>query len=345
MIMVATGDLHSTGKTPRARLDSLPQALWLKRDEILQICRDHEAKFLLLPGDVFDYPYQSYQTFIEVWRWMGALDDNGTEVLAVYGQHDLWHHSLETASNTALGALANVEVVKILGADPYRKGNFHFYGASWEEEIPSIVDLTKVNILLIHKTISPKKPWGTAKEGVDYVSPEVLYDKDWFDFVVCGDWHGQFYWRSKADTHILNPGALARKTGGYEDYDRHPSIVLWDTDENDVEEVLLDSAKPSEEILTREQIEVLVKHTKRMKDFTSRLKAGGGAIGPKYMVHLVVEMNRLRKEGALDSDVESRILETIEASTYKDLLSQELARHGKEKEKPRRRKKVIRAGR
>ena len=342
MIVVATGDLHSTGRSPRARLDNLPRALWEKRDEILRTCRTYEAKFLLLPGDVFDYPYQSYQIFISVWRWMEELRGNGTEVLAVYGQHDLWHHSLETAYNTALGGLAEVGIVKILGKEPYRREGFHFYGASWEEEIPAIKDLSKVNVLLIHKTISPKKPWVTAKEGVDYVSPEVLYDKDWFDFVVCGDWHGQFYWRSKANTHIVNPGALARKTGGYEDYDRHPSIVLWDTDENDVEEVLLESARPSEEVLTREQIEVLVKHTKRMKEFTSRLKAGGGAIGPKYMVHLVAELNRLRKEKILDSSVENKILEAIDASMYKNLLSQELEKYGEEEKKPKRRKKIAR---
>lgn len=340
MIIVAAGDLHSTGKTPRARLDNLPQALWLKRDEILQTCRTYEAKFLLLPGDVFDYPYQSYQIFITIWRWLEALRENKTEALAVYGQHDLWHHSLETAYNTALGGLADVGIVRILGKEPYRRGDFHFYGASWGEEIPSIVDITKKNVLLIHRTISPKKPWATAKEGVDYVSPEVLYDKDWFDFVVCGDWHGQFYWRSKANTHIVNPGALARKTGGYEDYDRHPSIVIWDTEENDVEEILLDSARPSEEVLTREQIEVLVKHTKRMKEFTSRLKAGGGAMGPKYMTHLVTEMNRLRKEGVLDSSVESKILETINASMYKDLLSQEIEEHGKDKKKLKRGKEA-----
>lgn len=342
MIIVCTGDLHSTGKNTRARTDNLPAALWLKRDEILRTCRTYEAKFLLLPGDVFDYPYQSYQIFIAVWRWMEELRENETEVLAVYGQHDLWHHSMDTAHNTALGGLAEIGIVKILGASPYRRHGIDFYGASWEEDIPTIKDTSRKNVLLIHKTISPRKPWTTAKEGVDYVSPEVLYDKDWFNLAVCGDWHGQFYWRSKADTHIINAGALARKTGGYEDYDRHPSIVIWDTDENDIQEVLLGSAKPSEEVLTREHIEVLVKRTSRMKEFTSRLKAGGNAIGPKYMVHLVVELNRLRKEGALDRNVEGNILEAIDASVYKDLLSQEVAKYGKVEKKRKRRKKIAR---
>ncbi|GAF71046.1 unnamed protein product, partial [marine sediment metagenome] len=181
------------------------------------------------------------------------------------------------------------------------------------------------NVLVIHKMIAPRKPWGTAKEGKDYDSPEMLYNNDpWFDFVLCGDWHGQFYWRSKADTHIVNPGALARKTGGKEDYDRHPSIVLWDTKDNDIEEIPLESALPSEEVLTREHIKSAVKHTKKMKEFTSRIKTGGGSLGPGYMKKLVETLGRMKAEGTLAIGPERKILEAIDHSQFKAAINQEL---------------------
>ena len=180
------------------------------------------------------------------------------------------------------------------------------------------------NVLAIHKMIAPRKPWGTAKEGVDYDNPEELLKQDWFNLVLCGDWHGQFHWRSKADTHIINPGALARKTGGKEDYDRHPAVILWDTKTNDIEEILLDSALPSEEVLTREHIESAVKHTKKMKEFTARIKTGGGSLGPGYMKKLVEQLERMKAEKTLPIGVERKILEAIDHSQYKSQINQEL---------------------
>ena len=44
----------------------------------------------------------------------------------------------------------------------------------------------------------------------------------------------------------------------------------------------------------------------------------------------------------VDSDIESNILETIDSSMYKDLLSQEVAKHGEKETKSRRRKKKVR---
>jgi hypothetical protein len=117
---------------------------------------------------------------------------------------------------------------------------------------------------------------------------------------------------------------LARKTGGKEDYDSHPSVVLWDTEANDIEEIILESALPSEEVLTREHIESAVKHTKKMKEFTARIKTGGGSLGPGYMRKLVETLERMKAEGTLAVGVERKILKAIDHSQYKQAINMEL---------------------
>jgi DNA repair exonuclease SbcCD nuclease subunit len=327
-------DTHIMSRNPKARIDHLPTAIFNKLDEVRKIVEENHVSIVLIAGDVFDYPYQSYKTWIKAYFKFKAIKKYMSppiKVFVVFGQHDLYFQRLDEAMDkTALGALARMGAVHVLdNEEPYRyksgKKNYHFYGMSYGQPIPKIKNtMGATNILVAHKMIAPRKPWGTAKEGKDYESPETLYDKDWFDFVLCGDWHGDFVWRSKADTYIVNPGALARKTGGKEDYDRRPSIVLWDTKSNDIELIPLDSANPSEEVLTREHIESAVKHTKKMKEFTSRIKTGGGSLGPGYMRKLVETLERMKAEDELPRGVERKILEAVDHSQYKQAINQEL---------------------
>lgn len=312
------GDTHVTGRNPKARLDHLPSVIWVKFKEIREIIKEEKVDLVLIPGDVFDYPYQSYKILLRLHFMFKSFK---VPVGAVYGQHDLIGRRLEDARDTtALGALSKLGSVTILTDQPlkirHKRQDFHIYGASCEEPIPEIQDIEATNILVIHRMIAPRKPWTTAKEGRDYDNPEVLYDKDWYDLVLCGDWHGQFYWRSKADTHVVNPGAFIRKTGGYEDYDRHPCVGIWDSIDNDIQEYLLGSAKPSEQVLTREHIESTIKHTKGMTEFTNRLKAGGSNLGPGYLANVSRQMVEMRRKEKLPAGVERKILEALEANHY-----------------------------
>jgi DNA repair exonuclease SbcCD nuclease subunit len=336
MKILGMTDTHIMSRNPRARTDHLPTAIFRKLDEVIEIVTERGVGVVIIAGDVFDYPYQSYKTLLKAhFRFvhMESLMQPPAYILAVFGQHDLYFQRLEEATQkTALGALSTLGSVKILGTNPlryshlenFKKQNIHFYGLSYGQPIPKIKNSMATNVLVAHKMIAPRKPWGTAKEGKDYESPEKLYDKNWFDFVLCGDWHGQFLWRSKADTHIVNPGALARKTGGKEDYDRHPTVVLWTTETNDIEEIPLETAKPSEEVLTREHIDSAVKHTKKMREFTARIKTGGGSLGPGYMRKLVESLKNLKEQGELPIGVEKKILQAVDFSQYKDAINQEL---------------------
>lgn len=329
---LALTDPHCTSHQPRARLDNFSEAIFKKLDEVAKICKENKVEIVLIAGDMFDYPYQAYRILIKLYFKLKKIKENlsGPKlILCVYGQHDLWFHRLEEAvDTTALGALVRLGVVKILTDDPlkfkYKGERIHYYGSSYGEPIPQIKDVTATNVLVIHKMIAPRQPFKTAVEGKDYESPEMLYSKDWFDLVVCGDWHQQFYWRSKANTHIINPGALARKTGGYEDYDRHPTIVLWDSRDNEIDEILLESAKPSEEVLTKAHLETIVKHTEKMKNFCERLRAGGSSLGPGYLRNLARQLSELKDKRVITKGVESKILEAIEHSNYKQMLNMEL---------------------
>lgn len=333
MRLLLIGDPHITSKNPKARLDTLAEAQKRKFDEIENIAEDYKVRAILISGDVFDYPYQGYQTFIYYLLWFQKLMHKGHRIFTVFGQHDLFFHSLESTESTALGALFNLGAINLAWEKPQivassiasrnPNNDVWIYGCSFGEDIPNKLDKPGKHVLIIHKTIAPTAPWYGAKEDKDYYSPSEVYDKGMYDLILCGDWHGQFYWRSKGDTHILNPGALVRKTGGYEDYYRHPTVAIWDTVENEVEEILLQSAKPSEEVITREHLEALVKKTKRLKEFTERLKAGGSSLGPSYLVNLMKAIERAKSQRYLDDDAIEKIREAINHSAYKSLLGGE----------------------
>lgn len=325
MRLLLIGDPHFTSKNPRARLDNLPEAQKAKIEEIIRIIEKHKVKAVLISGDIFDTPYQGYPTLI---YYFFKLQEMNCRIFTVFGQHDLFFHSLESKESTALGALFNLGAINIAWEKPQllmNKERIWIYGCSYGEEIPQKLNKPGKHILIIHKSIAPTPPWHGAKEDKDYYSPSRVYDKGMYDLVLCGDWHGQFYWRSKGDTHILNPGSLVRKTGGYEDYYRHPTVVIWDTKTNEIEEILLKSAKPSEEILTREHLESLLKKTKRLKEFSERLKAGGSSLGPSYLTNLLKAIERAKQKHIINESVIENIKEAIDHSAYKHLLGGENA--------------------
>lgn len=348
MRFLLIGDTHFTGKNPVARMDFLPDAQTAKLDELADLIKKENIGSVLLAGDVFDYPYQSYPILVKVWKWFLFFKYSGCWPFAVYGQHDLWNHNIESRASTALGALEAMGVVNILNAKPFvieaEDQPIHMYGASYGEDIPEIKDTSTINILIIHKTIVPTKPWPTAEEGKDYVTPKILYKKDWFDLVLCGDWHGQFHWQSKAGTHILNPGALVRKTAGKEDYDRHPTVLVWDTETNDIEEILLESAKPSEEVLNKAHLEAVLKKTGRIKEFTDKLKTGGKALGPSYIKNIVLKLQEMEKNKDISTEIKNKILEAIDFSIYKDLINQDLRSVYNESRKNKRIRKDAKKG-
>ena len=338
MKILLIGDCHITNKDPIARTDNLPEAQKKKFKEIQDICSKYDIEVMLLSGDIFDYPYQGYKNFVYYYTYFSFLKEMvGVDIYAVYGQHDLFFNTLSSADSTALGSLIKLEAIRLLTADPvvYKSkktslDNVWLYGASYGEEIPKIKQNPGHHILVIHKMLSPKAPWKGAKKGKDYESPAVIHEKTWFDLTLCGDWHGQYMWKSPYNTYVINPGALIRKTAGYIDYDRHPAVVIWDTETKAYEEIVLESARSSEEVLTREHIEVTARHTKGIKEFVERLKAGGSSLGPSYILNLLNTMEKIK----IKKPVRDKIREAIDYSSYKELLNekiQEISREGSRK--------------
>ena len=105
-------------RNPKARLDNLPTAIFNKLDEVIEIIEERKVGVILIAGDVFDYPYQSYSTLLRTHFKFQAIKKRLKEpklILAVFGQHDLYFQRLDEAINkTALGAIARLGSVKIL---------------------------------------------------------------------------------------------------------------------------------------------------------------------------------------------------------------------------------------
>jgi len=323
--LLLVGDAHILGRNTRARKDNLPATQYAKFEWIGELAKKKKVSAILFSGDLTDYPHQSYRTVIRYCLWATSVREHGIQLYTVAGQHDLFFHNLKTIQATALGCLLELGGIKLLTQTPKKLGKIWLYGASYKEEIPQKRNFPGYHVLVIHRMLTPKPPFKNAKEGEHYESPSMLYNrKRWFDLILCGDWHGAYYWRSKAGTHIVNPGAVIRKTAGYEDYDRFPTVAIWDAESNEVEDIPIEVAKDSELVLSKEHLEVAIKYSDKVQEFAERLKAGGSSIGPSYIKNLLALIKEMQKEKKVTKQVVERIKEAVDYSMYKDLFNQEV---------------------
>jgi len=216
MKLLLTGDWHFTDKPPQTRTDDYLSE-WYRKFMVL---KNHNLP-ILQPGDLTDTPFLSYLTFR---RLLSILQ--GTTIHTIHGQHDLRYRN---KGNTPLDALRDAyEFLRIADSIPYElEKNVYLYGASFEEEIPEITTKSSLNILLIHRMISPVK-------SEDWHEEEALpfLKKHKFDLVVSGDNHKSFEAKHN-HKRLINCGSLMRSK--IDQVDHKPCYYIYDTKTNGLE--------------------------------------------------------------------------------------------------------------
>ena len=245
MKFLLMGDFHRTIRTPRCRKDDYAKTQDAKETFIQNLADTHMVAAILQPGDFFDRPTEPYDLINHIiLKYSKPVCP--VPVAAVFGQHDLLFHSMESKEQTPLWNLALHKVVHLLPAIPWKIApDVHIYGSSWNEEIPEIQDLNACNILLTHRMIigsEESKLWAGQK---DYTVATELLRKYKFDLIVSGDNHRRFV----ADIgfrHLVNCGCIFRKSM---DLANHiPAVYLYDTDTKDLEEFLV-PIEPANEVM------------------------------------------------------------------------------------------------
>jgi DNA repair exonuclease len=256
MRFLLTSDWHIRSNRPKSRIDNYKETLFGKIKWVLD-----QDLIVLQAGDFFDSPFAPYSLTLETLK---LLQKTPCCIYTIYGQHDLRYHT--SKENTPLAILNEVGEIAIVNNTKFLS-DLDIYGCSYNEQIPTIINKNKFNILLIHKMMIQDKLWD-AQTGHTNARPFLMNNK--FDLIVSGDNH-QFFIEEYNGRFLVNPGSLMRSTTAQKEH--KPRVIIFDTEDKTclvknipikpIEEVMKFDEKEEER---NEQLETFVKGLSEEKE-------------------------------------------------------------------------------
>jgi len=108
--------------------------------------------------------------------------------------------------------------------------NCTFYGSSFGEDIPEIIDKDSFNILVTHRMVIKGDTLWPGQ--TNFSQARSLLRKTKFDLIISGDNH-QFFIERVKDSYLINCGSMMRQR--VDQVDHVPAVVLFDTEKRDFE--------------------------------------------------------------------------------------------------------------
>lgn len=233
MRLVYLSDTHIQGSRPEYRQDDFLKAISNKLSEVVDICRQLNADFVIHGGDVFDNPRPDQKSFDLFRLFLKQLD---VPVYCIAGNHDLVEQRLDSLETTAIAYLARQRLLTLLkpGEKLYLTGKNcvlqlsgqHYYGGIDRRKNKDDYMVTKsrcdvavhvVHGMLLPKAFSDKVPCTLISEVAGTEA----------DFTLGAHAHLGYHEYSGV-TYFLNPGALARLTNLKRELVRRPKILYLD---------------------------------------------------------------------------------------------------------------------
>lgn len=263
MKILCCGDQHVTDHRPVNRTDDYFKTVLNKFEQECDIAVEEGCLCVVLPGDVFDTHKETHEVVQKVVDI--TLNHSNLIFLCVAGQHDQKYHNTNL-SGTAFASFLQHQNIRILDRFPYEFHDAVFYGASWKDEIPEVINPNKFNILVIHKMIVDDKLWA-AQENFTWANHMLLSHK--FDLIISGDNHKQFF-VNKGKKNLLNLGTMMRNTTGTVDH--HPAVAVFDTETRTADIIDLDY-KPIADVMQIDKVEVEKERNQKRDEFEADLKS------------------------------------------------------------------------
>jgi DNA repair exonuclease SbcCD nuclease subunit len=290
------GDLHISTHKPANRKDKdYFETQFNKFKWAVEKAQDQWCKYLCLPGDIFDSPrtpLQAIEHYIRYLTAVGNEDFNYLKILAVYGQHDLYFHSMNSVPKTPLNILQAAGVVEILNDQPYADQNVAFYGASWDAPVPTPINADAVNVLLIHTMmVGERKAW----EGQENYSAgrAFLREHNLYSLVCSGDNHQQFFYTG-GKRSLVNAGSVMRSR--IDQVDHHPALFVYDTELLQLSHYDI-LCLPADEVLDVEKTEETKERDERIEAFVNSLDTNISKDEINFKRNLInfVEANKIER--------------------------------------------------
>lgn len=294
---IITGDWHFKGINPRARLDNYQKAITRKIYEVYDIAKQHQVAAIIVPGDITDSPSTALGTLAELGMILQAAP---CPVLAIPGNHCLWGGNLGSKYRTPYGLLARLGLVwdltdeqfeahhvKNTEADPFNLfvtghgftvetdtelGKRQFMPTGSRETAPCKDPLF---IHVVHSMLMDHSP------GFEMRHTLMSQVETTANVIVCGHLHtgfGSSYIKRRDDGVLfINPGALCRLSAHASEIERKVQVALLTVEggQCEAELIVLKSAQPGHEILSREHLEAEADRGERLEKFLSLLASEG----------------------------------------------------------------------
>lgn len=319
--LLAAGDLHYRGTSPRARLDDFPATLWVKLREVFGLAKDYGCDGIVLTGDIVDTPGIALPTLVDLCL---ILAESPCPVYAVPGNHDLWGGNPETVDRTPYGALAKFRLIRDLHIHTYEVGGVfltgHGYDSVTDRDLSQYAPRERKSpavhvahgMLLLHEPRHPLIRYSLARDVAALANaPDVL---------IVGHEHSGFGMVRIGRTTFVNPGALCRLSATAEEMNRQvkvclidvsPGVYSGDTVAVETKLIPLQSARPAAEVFSRDHLQPLSQVRIRTGDFVALLKAGDRirVLDTREIVEFVA-----KQQGASREVVEEALKRLAEAS-------------------------------
>lgn len=331
---IIAGDLHWRGSNPRARRDDYMEALSTKLTEIFNLSHRYYAP-VIIPGDIFDSPTTA-------WRIVGLLiaklKSCPTPILTIPGNHDIFGSNPDSAARTPYGLLELIGAIRDVSNEPFAwksplgndswarvtgygyrastdtaEGRWQFNAPTLEEHAenpsPGYVPVAKVH--LGHANLMTDPPGHDMRHTlIDEVKTNA-------DVIISGHYHPGFGIHRRGDGVLfINPGALARTAASASDLTRQVQVALLTIQEDgycDAELIPLQSARPGDEVLSREHLDAAEEREERIQDFLELLAEEGQArfLEMSEIIEDIAEREQLPK--GIKDEALKRLSETREA--------------------------------
>lgn len=276
------GDLHWRAENPIGRVDNYQEALTRKLRDCWDIARAYQVDAILQTGDLFDSPDVAQTTMDDLWD---ILEEAPAPIYTVPGNHDLYGSNPETLYRTPLGHLFRRRVVRNAVRGPYvdDSGSVAITGHGYDfstdidksqyglsVEIPERYVTIHVThgMLLDGPPPSPNMRWTSLEEAAALPNaPDVLIN---------GHDHIGFGIRKVGKTLFINPGALCRLKADLREIDRPVQVALLEIDDDGeirAQLIRLKSARPGDEVLSRDHLIAEIERQERREQFVAHLSA------------------------------------------------------------------------
>lgn len=224
MNILIIGDIHFRLNNPMSRKDDLKEVFEDKFNQIRNLIKEKDVKYVITTGDVFDKAKVTNET---LWFAHDLIQSLKIPVISIVGNHDMIGNSINNHKLSSLYLLQKLCDNLIIEPN-YLIKDLNIIGNNYGNDNFIIDNINKSykNIIVTHSMITENVQMFDTIKAEDIITNA--------DLIITGHNHSKFHIGK-----VYNPGALIRLTTGKGDMDRVVEVGILDSDTLNIEKIPL----------------------------------------------------------------------------------------------------------